>query len=106
MELCDELQGPVALHTFIGRMRRVDNRLENSWQDRKPSLWLYRLRYPGRWLIIKTFLNKYADYGPDLVVSRDGITRAKRMALSEAKRNWLRPKEEVFWSKKIHEAQS
>jgi len=30
MELCNELQGPAALRTFIGRMRSVDSRLENG----------------------------------------------------------------------------
>jgi hypothetical protein len=30
MELCDELQGPVALHTFIRKMRRADSWLENG----------------------------------------------------------------------------
>jgi len=36
MELCDELQGPVALHTFVGRMRRVDSRLENGGKTENP----------------------------------------------------------------------
>jgi len=36
MELCDELQGPVALRTFIGRMRRVDSQLENCGKTENP----------------------------------------------------------------------
>jgi len=36
MELCDELQGPVALRTFIGRMSRMDSRLENGGKTKNP----------------------------------------------------------------------
>jgi hypothetical protein len=36
MELCDELQGPVAWHTSIRRMRRVDSRLENGGKTETP----------------------------------------------------------------------